>query len=96
MEIDVKKLIYTVILRHLLINRTLNSPQSKFNYLKEMSKTRLMGSVEVTINDAIRRISKLKGQDKNSLQSEFKEWIDAIDNVGTNYDVLYINKIDKL
>ena len=59
-----------------------------------MSKTRLLGSVEVTINEAIRRISKLEGQDKSSLQSEFKEWIDAIDNVGTNYDVLYINKID--
>ena len=59
-----------------------------------MSKTSLIGSVEVTINEALKRISKLKGQDKNSLYNEFREWIDAIESDGKDYDVLFTNKIN--
>ena len=58
-----------------------------------MSRTTLLSSCETTINSAIQRISKLKGKNKKALESEYKEWIDAIDSDNKNYDVLYINKI---
>ena len=58
-----------------------------------MSRTRLLGSVEVTINNALKRLSKLNGEDKSSLKNEFREWIDAIDSDEKIYDVLYINKL---
>ena len=58
-----------------------------------MSETNILGSCEVTINSALKRISKLEGKDKKALKSEFKEWINAIDSSEKNYDILYINKI---
>ncbi|MBW3041977.1 hypothetical protein [Prochlorococcus marinus] len=58
-----------------------------------MSKTRLIGTVEVTINDILNRLSKLDGEDKQSLQEEFKEWIEAVGDDTNNYDVLFINRI---
>ena len=58
-----------------------------------MSNTNILGSCEVTINSALKRISKLEGEDKQALKSEFKEWINAIESIEKNYDVLYINKI---
>ena len=59
-----------------------------------MSKTSLIGCCEVTINFALNRISKLEGPDKAALQSEFREWIDAIESKENNYDVIYINEIN--
>ena len=58
-----------------------------------MLNTNILGSCEVTINSALKRISKLEGKDKQALQSEFKEWINAIESIEKNYDVLCINKI---
>ena len=58
-----------------------------------MSKASLIGSCELTINSALKRISKLEGKNKKALESEFKEWINAIENCNQKYDVLYINKI---
>ncbi len=58
-----------------------------------MSNTNIVGTCEVTINSALKRISILEGKDKQALQSEFKEWINAIESIERNYDVLYINKI---
>ena len=58
-----------------------------------MSRSTLLGSCEVTINSILMRLSKLEGQDKHALESEFKEWINAIESDEKNYDVLYINKI---
>ena len=58
-----------------------------------MSKTNILGGCEVTINSALKRISKLEGKNKEALQSEFKEWIYAIDSIEKTYDILYINKI---
>ena len=63
------------------------------NLKVKMSKSSLLGSCEVTINSALRRLSKLEGGNKKALESEFKEWINAIDSEEKNYDVLYINKI---
>ena len=59
-----------------------------------MSKTNIIGSCEVTINSAVKRISKLEGKNKQALKAEFREWIDAIGSINKNYDVLFINKID--
>ena len=59
-----------------------------------MSKTNILGSCEVTLNSALRRISKLDGKNKQALVNEFKEWINAIDSNESNYDVLYLNKIN--
>ena len=59
-----------------------------------MSKTSLLGSCEATINNALKRLSKLEGENKKALENEFSEWIDAIENDSRNYDVLYINKIN--
>ena len=58
-----------------------------------MSKTNLLGSCEVTINSVLRRLSKLDGKNKQALESEFREWIIAIEGDNKNYDVLYTNKI---
>ena len=59
-----------------------------------MTKTTLIGSCQVTINSTLRRLSVLEGQNKNALESEFREWLDAIKSDKKNYDILYINKID--
>ena len=59
-----------------------------------MSKTNIIGVCEVTINSALKRISKLEGKNKQALEGEFREWINAIDSINKNYDVLYINKIN--
>ena len=59
-----------------------------------MTETNLVGSCEVTINSALKRISKLDGKNKEALECEFKEWIKAIEGDYKNYDILYINKIN--
>ncbi len=58
-----------------------------------MSKTNIVGSCEVTINSALKRLSKLEGKNKKALEGEFREWINAIESENRNYDVLYINRI---
>ena len=59
-----------------------------------MSKTNIIGSCEVTINSALKRISKLEGKNKQALEAEFREWINAINSINKNYDVLFLNKIE--
>ena len=59
-----------------------------------MSRTNFLGSCETTINYALKRITKLDGQDKKSLHSEFEEWISAIESNNRNYEILYLNKIE--
>ena len=58
-----------------------------------MAKTSLTGSCEETINTVLKRLSHIEGNDKKALQSEFREWLSAIESENKNYDVLYINKI---
>ena len=60
-----------------------------------MSKSRILGSCEVTINTAIKRLSKLKGENKKALENEFREWINAIESENEYYDILYLNKIQQ-
>ena len=59
-----------------------------------MSKKTLLSSLEVCINEALNRILALEGLDKKALQSEFREWITAIESDYKNYEILYINKIN--
>ena len=59
-----------------------------------MTKTSLLGSCQVTINSILKRLSVLEGQNKNALECEFREWLDAIKSDKKNYDILYINKIE--
>ena len=59
-----------------------------------MEKTNVVVSCEVTINYALKRLSKLDGKDQLAFRSEFEEWINAIENENKNYDVLCINKIN--
>ena len=61
-----------------------------------MSKDRLLISIEVIINDSLKRLSKLEGKEKISLYNEFREWINAIESDEKGYYVLYINKINKI
>ena len=63
-------------------------------YSYTMSNSSLMGSCEVTINYALKRLSVLEGKNKKALEDEFKEWLDAIESDYKNYDVLFINKIN--
>tara|TARA_Y100001968_G_C19353926_1_gene716189 strand:- start:254 stop:430 length:177 start_codon:yes stop_codon:yes gene_type:complete len=58
-----------------------------------VSKTNLLGSCEVTINTTLKRLSVLEGENKKALESEFKEWLEAINSDDKNYDVLYLKKI---
>ncbi len=61
-----------------------------------MSKENLLISIEVIINESLKRLSKLEGKEKISLHDEFREWIDAIESDEKEYDVLYINKINNI
>ncbi|WP_413390458.1 hypothetical protein [Prochlorococcus marinus] len=58
-----------------------------------MSSSSLIGSCEVTLNYALKRLSVLEGKNKKAFENEFKEWIEAIESEYKNYDVLFINKI---
>ncbi len=61
----------------------------------KMTNKSLVGSCEVTINTALKRLSKLSGKNKSALYSEFREWIDAIETGNRSYDILYLNTIRK-
>ena len=58
-----------------------------------MPNSSLIGSCEVTINYALKRLSVLEGKNKKAFKNEFKEWLEAIECDCKNYDVLFINKI---
>ena len=59
-----------------------------------MSKANLIGTCEVTINTALKRLSMLDDKNKKALQSEFREWIDSIESENNHYEILYVNKIN--
>tara|TARA_Y100001968_G_C19147282_1_gene614422 strand:- start:495 stop:683 length:189 start_codon:yes stop_codon:yes gene_type:complete len=60
-----------------------------------MSKKSLLSSIEVTINETVKRLTQIEGEDKLSLKIEFKEWIDAIEDFDNDYEVLYLKKISQ-
>ena len=54
----------------------------------------LKKTLEVKMNDAVKRINKLDGLNKKALREEYKEWIDASEGSKDHPHVLYANQIN--
>jgi len=54
----------------------------------------LKRTLEVTMNDASKRLMELDGLDKKALRDEYKEWIEAINNNKDQPHVRYANQIN--
>ena len=54
----------------------------------------LKRTLEVTMNDASKRIMELDGLDKKALKEEYKEWIQASEGSKDQPHVLYANQIN--
>jgi hypothetical protein len=55
---------------------------------------RLKRTLEVTMNDASKRLMELDGLDKKALKEEYKEWIQASEGSKEQPHVLYANQIN--
>ena len=53
----------------------------------------LKRTLEVTMNDASKRLMELDGLDKKALTEEYKEWIQASEGSKEQPHVLYANQI---
>ena len=54
----------------------------------------LKRTLEVTMNDAVKRINELDGLNEKALRDEYKEWIEAIEGSKDQPHVLYANQIN--
>ena len=54
----------------------------------------LKRTLEVTMNDAVKRLMELDGLDKKALKEEYKEWIQASEEGKDQPHVLYANRIN--
>ena len=54
----------------------------------------LKRTLEVTMNDASKRLMELDGLDKKALKEEYKEWIQASEGSNEQPHVLYANQIN--
>ena len=54
----------------------------------------LKRTLEVTMNDASKRLMELNGLDKKALKEEYKEWIQASEDNKEQPHVLYANQIN--
>ena len=54
----------------------------------------LKRALEVTMNDAVKRINELEGLNKKALRDEYKEWIEASEGSKEQPHVLYANQIN--
>ena len=54
----------------------------------------LKRTLEVTLNDASKRLMELDGLDKKALKEEYKEWIQASEDSKDQPHVLYGTQID--
>ncbi|WP_038653069.1 hypothetical protein [Prochlorococcus sp. MIT 0801] len=50
--------------------------------------------LEVTMNDAVKRINELDGLNEKALREEYKEWIEASEGSKDQPHVLYANQIN--
>ena len=48
-------------------------------------------AIEVMLNGSLRRLNVLKGENREALYDEYKEWIEVDDNNVINDGVLYCN-----
>ena len=54
----------------------------------------LKRALEVTMNDAVKRINELDGLNEKALIEEYKEWIEASEGSKDQPHVLYANQIN--
>jgi len=54
----------------------------------------LKRGLEVTMNDAVKRINELDGLNEKALREEYKEWIEASEGSKDQPHVLYANQIN--
>ena len=54
----------------------------------------LKRTLEVTMNDTVKRLEELDGLDKKALREEYKEWIEASNSKRSQPHVLYANQIN--
>ena len=54
----------------------------------------LKRALEVTMNDAVKRINELNGLNEKALREEYKEWIEASEGSKDQPHVLYANQIN--
>ena len=54
----------------------------------------LKRALEVTMNDAVKRINELDGLNEKALREEYKEWIEASEGSKNQPHVLYANQIN--
>ena len=54
----------------------------------------LKRTLEVTMNDAVKRINELDGLNEKALREEYKEWIQASEDSKNQPHVLYTNQIN--
>ena len=54
----------------------------------------LKRTLEVTMNDAVKRINELDGLNEKALRDEYKEWIEASEGIKDQPHVLYANQIN--
>ena len=54
----------------------------------------LKRTLEVTMNDALKRLKELDGLDKKALKEEYKEWIQASEGSKKQPHVLYVDQIN--
>ena len=54
----------------------------------------LKRTLEVTMNDTVKRINELDGLNKKALREEYKEWIEASEGSKDQPHVLYANQIN--
>ena len=53
----------------------------------------LKRTLEVTMNDAVKRLNELEGSNKKALRDEYIEWIEASEGSKDHPHVLYTNQI---
>ena len=54
----------------------------------------LKRTLEVTMNDTVKRINELDGLNEKALREEYKEWIEASEGIKDQPHVLYANQIN--
>ena len=54
----------------------------------------LKRALDVTMNDAVKRINELDGLNEKALREEYKEWIEASEGSKDQPHVLYANQIN--
>ena len=64
-----------------------------FDYITSMSSRQSGASkaVEIMLNGSLRRLNNLKGENREALYDEYKEWLEVDTNNVINDGVLYCN-----